>query len=174
MGRTVTADDNLLLRVIQGIKRVEELSLGPFLAGNELDVVNQQHIHAAIPLAELQNPVVPQRIDHFVHEALRRHVGEFQPAVMPQHVVANRVHQVCFAQTHPAIDEQRVVRARGGLGHGPARRIGKLVGGADDEGVKRVARTQAGDVLNGGCGPVAGGISFRLPLGDGCGRFRRV
>ena len=42
--RAVAADDDLLLRVVEGIEGVEELLLGAVLAGDELDVVDQEDV----------------------------------------------------------------------------------------------------------------------------------
>ena len=42
--RAVAADDDLLLRVVQRVERVEELVLRAFLAGEELDVVDEQDV----------------------------------------------------------------------------------------------------------------------------------
>ena len=59
--RTIAADDDLLLRVVQRVERVEELVLRAFLAGDELDVVDEQHVDRAIALAELEDAVVTAR-----------------------------------------------------------------------------------------------------------------
>ena len=76
--RAVAADDDLLLRVVERVERVEELGLRAFLAGEELDVVDQQHVDAAIALAEVEDAVVADRVDHLVHEPLGRDVGQLQ------------------------------------------------------------------------------------------------
>ena len=125
--RAVAADDDLLLRVVERVEGVEELGLGAFLAGQELDVVDEQHVDAAIALAEVEDPVVADRVDHLVHEALGRDVGQLQRLEVIEHVVPDRVHQVRLAQADAAVDEQRVVRARRGLGDRPAGRMRKLV-----------------------------------------------
>ena len=63
---------------------------------------------------------------------------------MLQHVVTDRVHQVRLAETHAAVDEQRVVRTRRRFGDGAARGVRELVRRADDEGVEGVAGIEAG------------------------------
>ena len=45
---------DLLLRVVQRVERVEELVLRAFLARDELDVVDEQHVDAAVALAEIE------------------------------------------------------------------------------------------------------------------------
>ncbi len=59
--RPVAAQHDLFLRVVERVERVEELGLRAFLAGHELDVVDQQDVDAAIALAEVQDAVVAQR-----------------------------------------------------------------------------------------------------------------
>src|SRR3712207_8233099 len=48
------------------VERVEEFRLRAFLAGDELDVVDEQHVDAAIALAEIENPLIAYRVDHLV------------------------------------------------------------------------------------------------------------
>ena len=57
--------------------------------------------------------------------------------------MADRVHQMRLAESHAAVDEQRVVGPRRRFGHGAARRMRELVRGSDDEGVEGVARRKA-------------------------------
>jgi len=47
LGRPVGGDDDLLVGVVQRVEGVEELLLDAFLALDELDVVDQQHIDVA-------------------------------------------------------------------------------------------------------------------------------
>ena len=145
MRRAVAAEHDLLLRVVQRVERVEELGLRPFLADDELDVVDEQDVHAAVPLAEFENAVVPNRVDDLVHEAFGRDVRELQPRAVRQDVVADRVHQMGLAQTDAAVEEQRVVRTRRRFSHRAAGRVRELIRRADDERVEGVAGTQAAD-----------------------------
>ena len=89
---TIAADHDLLLGVVQGIKRVEKLRLRPFLASDELNVVDEQDVDGAVSFAKINDAVVADRVDHFVHEALGRDVGEFEMAVVLQHVLSDPVH----------------------------------------------------------------------------------
>ena len=61
---------------------------------------------------------------------------------MLQHVLPDRVHQVCLAKPHAAVDEQRVVGAGRRFGDRAACGVRKLVRWSDDEGVERVARVE--------------------------------
>ena len=42
--RAVAAEHDLLLRIVERVERVEELGLRAFFAGEELDVVDEQHV----------------------------------------------------------------------------------------------------------------------------------
>ena len=134
--RAVAAEDDLFLRVVERVEGVEELGLRAFLAGEELDVVNEQHVDRPIAFAKVEDAVVAHGVDHLVHEPLGRDVGEFQMPIVLQHVVADGVHQMRLSETHAAVDEQRVVRARGCFGDSAARGMGELIGWPDDEGVE--------------------------------------
>src|SRR4030095_5637758 len=62
--RAVGADDNLLLRGGERVERVEELGLRSFLSRQELYVVDEQDVDAAIALAEVEDAIVADRVDH--------------------------------------------------------------------------------------------------------------
>ena len=105
--------------------------------------------------------IVADGVDHLVHESLGRDVGELQVAIVPQHVMTDRVHQVRLAETDAAVDEQRVVGSRRCFGDRATGRVRELIRGSDDEGVEGVARIESR-----GSGRAADGgtHSPRLPL----------
>jgi hypothetical protein len=76
---------------------VKELVLRAFFTGQELHIVHEQHIDAAVTLAEVDQPVVSHRVNHLVHEALGRNIGEHEIAIVLQHVMPDRVHQMRLA-----------------------------------------------------------------------------
>ena len=47
-GRAVAGQDDLLVRFVQRVEGVEEFLLNPLLAGEKLNVVNQQHVRLAV------------------------------------------------------------------------------------------------------------------------------
>ena len=51
-------DHDLLAVLVQRVERVEELFLRPLFAGDELDVVDQQHVDAPVAVAELVDLVL--------------------------------------------------------------------------------------------------------------------
>ena len=58
-GRAVGGDHQLAARVVERVEGVEELLLGGRLALEELDVVDQEHVHAAKATLERVLAVVP-------------------------------------------------------------------------------------------------------------------
>ena len=74
LGRAVAGDDDLLAGVVQRVEGVEELLLRPFLVLQELDVVDQQHVHVAVAAAEPVLLAVPDHVDEVVGELLRADV----------------------------------------------------------------------------------------------------
>ena len=72
----IAGEDHLLLPFEQRVERVEELFLRTVLAGEELDVVDQQRVERAVRLLELVDRVVLQGADHVADEALGVHVGD--------------------------------------------------------------------------------------------------
>ena len=144
----VGADDDLLLRVVERVEDVEELLLGAVLAGDELDVVDEQDVDRAVLLAEGGQAIEADGVDHLVDEAIGRDVEDVEALLAGQDVVADGVHQVRLAESDAAVDEERVVGLRGDLGDGAGGGVGELVRGADDEALEgvlgvEVARSRA-------------------------------
>ena len=142
LGRTVRSDHDLLHALVQRVEGVEELFLRALLLRDELNVVDQQHVDGAEAIAEAGHAIVAQRGDHLVGELLRRDVADACRGLAALHLVADGVHQVRLAHSHAAIEEERIVGARGPLGDGQRGGARKLVAVADDEVVEGVARIQ--------------------------------
>ena len=122
---------------------MEELLLDAFLAFDELDVVDQQHVDVAVTALEGRLAVVTQRVDEVVGELFGGDVLDPHAGEQPLGVVAGGVQQVGLAEPGLAPDEQRVVGAGRRLGDGERGGVGEPVGGADDEGVEGVAPVEA-------------------------------
>ncbi len=157
-GGTVAGDDDLLHGVVQGVKRMEKFFLRPLLAGQKLNVIDQQDIDATELVAECGHLVVAQRVDHVIGELLAGDVADGGLGLAPLHLMPDGLHEMGFAHAHAAIQEQRVVGFGGTLGHGLAGGVGELVAAADDEGVEGVAGIQ-----------LRGAIPIKTGLGGGAG-----
>ena len=139
--RPVGRDRDLPRAAVQVVERVEELGLRLFALGEELDVVDQQDVDLAVPLAEPIALPLAHRLDELGHELLRRHVLHADPGVDPVDVMAHRDQQMRLAEPHPAVDEQRVVRRRRRrLRDGHRRGMREPVARPGDERVEGVVR----------------------------------
>ena len=74
---------------------MEEFLLGALFPGEELHVVDQQHVDAAVALAQVGHLVVPDGVDDLVRKLLRRDIGD--PEIGPLcNMVPDRVEKVGF------------------------------------------------------------------------------
>ena len=75
VGWPVGRQDDLPVGLVEVVERVEELLEGFLLALEELDVVDQQHVDAAVTALERVPAVRMHRVDELVEERLRRDVA---------------------------------------------------------------------------------------------------
>ena len=97
-GVPVRGQDDLLLRVVEGVEGVEELLLGLLLLLQELDVVDEQHVDGAVAVLEALDAVVAQRVDELVGEGLQGHVADLEPGMVAQDVVPDGLEEVGLAR----------------------------------------------------------------------------
>ena len=122
---------------MQRVERVEELLLRGIAPRDELNVVEHQHVHVAEALAELDVLVVLDGGNQLVGEHLAGQIEQAQARKVILNEVTDGVHEVRLAQTHAAVEEQRVVGRARRLRDGQRGRVRKPVRGADDERVER-------------------------------------
>jgi hypothetical protein len=137
-GRPVAGQHDLFVSFVQRVERVEKFLLNPFLAGEKLDVVNQQHVGLAVFFAELGQLVVLDGVNVFVGEFLGRQIGDAGAFLVAGDVLADGVQQMGLAQAHAAVKKQGVVGFSGRLGDGLGGGVGEIVVVADDERLKGV------------------------------------
>ena len=143
-GTRSTGDDDLLVRAVQRVERVEELLLQALAVLQELDVVDEQDVDLPVAALEGVAGVGPDGVDELVEERLGGHVAHLVVLVVVVHVVPDGVQQVGLAESGRAVDEQRVVRAGRRLGDAQRGGEGELVRGALDERLERVAGVEPG------------------------------
>ncbi len=114
---------------------MEELLLHTLLARQEMNVVNQKQVDAAVLLPEFDKGLVLEPLDIFIREGFRGEVGNPRIGV-PKHVMADRLHEMSLPQSRATVDEKRVVGAGGGLRHGKRGGMAEIIGGADHEIIK--------------------------------------
>ena len=123
---------------------MEKLLLCPFLACDELDVVDEQDVDVPVLVAEFLVPVVLDGVDELVREFLRRRVENLRVRVLVEDVVADGMHQMRLAQTDAAIDEQGIVCQGRCFRNGQGGGMGKLVSAALDVGFKGILGIEDG------------------------------
>ena len=127
---------------MQCIEGVEQFFLRGVFAGNELHIVQQQHINCAVFFTEGAGGVCADGVDQIVGEFLCGHIKHTQAVAGA--CIANGLQQVGFAEAHAAVQKERVVRARRRFADGARRRVRHAVVRTNYEVVKNIARVQAG------------------------------
>src|SRR5258705_6238606 len=127
---------------MDGVECVEELFLRALLTGEELDVVDEEPVEAAIALAELLALLSADRVDELVGELLARRVGDALLRMTRDDRVTDRVHKMGLSKARAAVDEERVVAVTGAFGDGKRRGVCQTVVGSDHEGRERVPSVQ--------------------------------
>ena len=131
--RPIRRDHDLLVRVVEGVEGMEELFLDTFLALDELNVIDQQHVDISVAPFEGDFAVVTQGVDEIVGEFFGGDVLDPHPGKQPLGVVAGGMQEVSLAQAGSAVDEQWVVAAAGTFGHRQCCGMGEAIRWADDE-----------------------------------------
>ena len=123
---------------------MEELLLDALLALDELDVVDEQDVVVAVAALEALDArsAVAHGVDELVHEGLARDVPRREAARVLADVVPDRLEEVRLSEPGAAVDEERVVRLRGGFGYGESCGVREPVRRADHEEVERVLRIE--------------------------------
>jgi hypothetical protein len=95
--------NDLFMGFVQRIEGVEEFLLDALLAGEELDVVNEENIDLAIFLAEAWELAVLEAVDVFVGELLGGNVSDARNLFVRGDVLSNGVEQVRLAEAGAAV-----------------------------------------------------------------------
>lgn len=139
----IAGDDDLLALRHHRFERIEEFFLRAVLAGEELDIVDQQQVERMVVALEVIERLALVRLDHVGHVLVGMHVAHAHPGARRHHGVADGVDQVGLAQAHAAIQEQRVVRRARVLGHLQRGGARQLVGLTRHEVLERQVGVQA-------------------------------
>jgi len=134
----IARQHHLFTRLEEIVKGVKELFLDALFAREKLDIVNQQHVDMAVSLTELGQAILLQCLDKLVGEFFGRKVRHPSIGIVAQNRVANRVHEVGFAQAGVAVNEKRVVGLRGGLSDRQSSGVRHLVIRTNDKCFERV------------------------------------
>ena len=114
----IAAEDYLLTGLEKGIEGVKKLFLRSLFSREELNIVNEEHVEGAVTSLEFPHRVALQRHNHIAHKAFRMNIGHATVGILAEKMLANRVHEMRFAQTDTAIDKQGVVSLARVVGNG--------------------------------------------------------
>ena len=125
---TIAGHNDLAPAVAQLVEHLEKLRLCLQLSGEELNIVDEQYVNSIIFFTELIRIFFADGTDEFVREI---HAGDIEHALIGmicEDLMTDRVHQMCFAEPHTAVNEERIVGRQSrclcdGFCHG----IGKLI-----------------------------------------------
>jgi len=146
-GRGVRANNNLAVGLEELVERVEKLFLGALFVGQEVDVIDDEHVRVAVAVTELAHLAGGDGLDELVHKAFARNINNPEIRLLVQDALTNRLQEVRLTQAHAAVNEQRVVGHARLIGDGGCCGCGKVVVGAGDEGLKGVIRREDRDVV---------------------------
>ncbi len=104
-GRAVAGQDDLFVPLVQGVEGMEKFLLDALLAGEELDVINEQDVRLAVFFAEAHELVVLNAVDVFVGEFFRRNIRHARALPAARDVLPDGVKQMRLAQADAAIQE---------------------------------------------------------------------
>ena len=162
---------------ISALKVWKNSSWVEILAGDELHVVDHQHVDRAEHLLEAVHVLEAQRRDEAVHELLGGEVEDARLGIVLAHLPGDRVHQVGLAEADAAVEEERVegdgAAFDDAFRHPAGSGVRELVGLADDEIVEGAAAVErrGGEIhVRAGNRPRTGiGARFGKPAEGGAG-----
>src|SRR3546814_7061499 len=103
-----SSDLDLAVLVDQRVEGMEELFLRGFLAADELDIVDHQHVDRTELVLERHRVPEAQGTDELVHELLGGHVQHAALRMVLPQVPGDGVHQMGLAQADARSEERRV------------------------------------------------------------------
>ena len=121
------------LRFVDVVEGVKEFLLNALLAGQELNVIDQKIIDAAVTRSELGKSIFLDGPDEFVGEFLTGYVSDPTGGVAVQGLMGYGMHQMGLTQSGFTIEKKRIVSVSGSVGYRNACRMGKFTPSADDE-----------------------------------------
>ncbi|MBT9161006.1 MAG: hypothetical protein DDT26_02303 [Dehalococcoidia bacterium] len=127
------------MEIIEGVKNA---LLSLLFAGDEMNVVNEEHICTSILIAKTLGALLSDAGDEVVGELFRGGIDHL--LIILQNELLYGMQQVGLPQPHPAIDEQRVINAPRVFRHPQSGGVGQPIAAPHDErgegifGVERV------------------------------------
>ena len=121
---------------------MEKFLLRGFLAGDKLDIIDEEEVRVAVFVAEFVVAALLQGGDELVGELVALDIDDVVAGMIFMHDAGDGIQQMRLAEAGRAVNEQRVIRFRRIVGDRDGRRVRKAVGRADDEIIKRELRVE--------------------------------
>ena len=128
-----------LIEIVEGM---EKFLLRGVLAGDELDIIDEEEVRAAVFEAELVVFAFAQGVDEFVCKLVSLDVDDVVVRVVLMNFVRNGIEKVRLPNAGRAVDEKWIIRIRGLFRNGDGGGVRKLVAVADDEVIERKLRVK--------------------------------
>ncbi len=126
----IRAQDDLAVVRFELLDRVEKLLLNDSFAVEEIDVVDDEHVDAAEPLAKAGKGPIPQRLREMVGEPLRRKEQDTQCGMAGSQPTVRRLQQMRLSRADSAVKHERIVTASRLLADLQGGRQGQFVAGS--------------------------------------------
>jgi len=126
---------------VQRVEGVKELFLSAFPAGQEVHVIENQHVDLPHPFLEPAHAIVPERGNKVIHEQFRGGEDNLASPIGSGKLMTYGRNEVSLAPD-TAIEEKRVVFFTRLVGNGNRGGVGELITLADHEFVKRITRVK--------------------------------
>ena len=129
----------VLVEVIEGM---EKFLLRRFLAGDKLDIVDEEQVGIAVFIAELIVPALLQGGNQLVCKLIALDIDDIIAGVVLMHDAGDGVKQVRFAKAGRAVNKKGIIRFRRVIGDGNGGGVREAVRGADDKVVEGELRVK--------------------------------
>src|SRR6185437_4793576 len=120
--------------LVKRVKSMKKFFFGLVLAADELDIIDDEHVHIAIFLFNTFDAVVADTPNDIARILFRRNILRLDLTfVFCNDLVSNSLNEMGLPEPYAAIDEERIIflpRILGDRGRGGE---GKFIGRADDE-----------------------------------------
>src|SRR3989344_2840187 len=112
--RPVGGDNDLFAVLVKRVESMEKFFLGFFFSSDELDVVDNKHVHVAVTFFNVLHPLVSYRPHDVACEFFRRDISRTDlPLVECFDLIADHLDKMGFPQAHSAIHKEGIIfRAR--------------------------------------------------------------
>ena len=107
--RSIRTQHNLPTTLVQGIECVKEFFLRLFVLGEEVNVIDHQHVHIPKPVSKLHHSSRADRFVEHIHERAAGDVNNSSGWVAPQHLLTHSLEQVSLSHPNATMHKEWVV-----------------------------------------------------------------